>query len=62
MVKVLIEIALEDLVFGLKLTVIGMGVIFSLMFGFEILIRALGKKWGPKETPPQATVEKGEGE
>jgi Na+-transporting methylmalonyl-CoA/oxaloacetate decarboxylase gamma subunit len=61
-VKTLIEIALEDLAFGLELTVIGMGIIFLLMFGFELMIRVVGEKWGPKETPSRATAEKKEGE
>ena len=39
---------------GLKLTVIGMSVVFSLLFGLEVLIRFIAKVWGPKEPKPQA--------
>lgn len=41
---------------GLKLTAIGMSVVFSLLLGFELLIRLIEKVWGPK---PKAEEGKG---
>lgn len=57
---------MEDLIFGLELTVIGMSTVFSILFGLEVLVRITAKIWGPKalqvqEAPPQAPVEKAEG-
>jgi len=60
----LIEIILEDLITGLRLTVVGIAVVFLSLFGIEIMIRILGKIWGPKGevsqvSPPEKTGEKG---
>lgn len=59
---------MDDLMFGLKLTVIGMSVVFSILFGLEVFVRITAKIWGPKEAPrapqeapPWAQAEKAEG-
>jgi len=59
-----IEIILEDLITGLRLTVVGIAVVFLSLFGIEIMIRIIGKIWGPKgevlqAPPPKKTEEKG---
>jgi len=57
-----IEIILEDLITGLRLTVVGIAVVFLSLFGIEIMIRILGKIWGPKgevlQAPSLEEVEK----
>ena len=49
-----------DLVFGLKLAVIGMSVVFSILFGIVILVWVMAKIWGPKQEAPQTQQEKKE--
>jgi hypothetical protein len=50
----LIEIPLGDLITGLRLTIVGIAVVFFSLFGIEILIRVIGRIWGPKEEVSQA--------
>lgn len=52
----MIEIILEDLITGLRLTVVGIAVVFLSLFGIEIMIRILGKIWGPKGEVLQAPL------
>lgn len=42
---------MEDLMFGIKLAVIGMTVVFSILFGLEIMVRLIARVWGPKQEP-----------
>lgn len=59
------------LITGLRLTAIGLGVVFSILFGLEIVVRVAARIWGPKapqppskapEAPPEVPQEKMEGE
>jgi Na+-transporting methylmalonyl-CoA/oxaloacetate decarboxylase gamma subunit len=58
----MIEIISEDLITGLRLAVVGVAIVFLSLFGVEIMIRILGKIWGPKgevlQAPPLKKAEK----
>lgn len=58
-VKFLIEISIENLIEGLRLTVIGMSLVISTLFGLEVLVRVLARIWGPKAKTPPAEKEGG---
>jgi len=49
-----------DLIFGLKLTLIGMGTVFTLLIALGISIWIVAKIWGPKQMAPANAEKKGE--
>lgn len=67
----MVEIPIEALMTGIKLAVIGMAFVFAALFGIEILVRIMGKVFGPKvkvsseaevpQSPPATETKQGGG-